>query len=87
MTRRALLGLLAAAALDPEKLLWIPGKKLISIPAPAPTPFKWPNGIDWKTGTHNWAARALYFHPVAFTFETERIDASDFSYWSARSVQ
>jgi hypothetical protein len=34
MTRRSLFGLLAAAALDPERLLWTPGRKLISIPAP-----------------------------------------------------
>ncbi len=34
MTRRALLSLLAGAALDPERLLWRPGAKLISIPRP-----------------------------------------------------
>ena len=33
MTRRSLLGLLTTAALDPERLLWVPGRKLISIPA------------------------------------------------------
>jgi hypothetical protein len=34
-SRRAFLGsLLAAAALDPERLLWVPGAKLISIPGP-----------------------------------------------------
>jgi hypothetical protein len=31
-SRRAFLGLLAGAALDPERLLWRPGAKLISIP-------------------------------------------------------
>lgn len=37
MNRRLFLGsLIAGATLDPERLLWIPGKKLISIPAPAP---------------------------------------------------
>lgn len=40
MTRRALLAMLAGAAgvavADPERLLWVPGRKLISIPAPAP---------------------------------------------------
>lgn len=40
MTRRALLAMLAAAAAaalaDPERLVWVPGRKLISIPAPAP---------------------------------------------------
>lgn len=38
MTRRALFALAAAALLDPERLLFIPGKKLISIPKPAPVP-------------------------------------------------
>ena len=33
LTRRGLIGLLAGAALDPERLLWKPGK-LISIPKP-----------------------------------------------------
>lgn len=32
----ALAGLAATATLDPEKLLWVPGRKLISIPAPLP---------------------------------------------------
>ena len=36
MHRRAFLSsLIAAAVLDPERLLWVPGKKLISIPKPA----------------------------------------------------
>ena len=34
LARRGFLGLLAGAVLDPERLLWTPGKKLISIPAP-----------------------------------------------------
>lgn len=34
MNRRGFLGALLGAALDPERLLWVPGKKLISIPAP-----------------------------------------------------
>jgi hypothetical protein len=32
MNRRGFLGLMAAAAIDPELLLWVPGRKLISIP-------------------------------------------------------
>ena len=32
LTRRALLSMLALAALDPERLLWRPGRKLILIP-------------------------------------------------------
>ena len=39
MTRRGLLGLFvgaaAAATFDPERALWVPGRKLISIPKPA----------------------------------------------------
>lgn len=37
ISRRGLLGFFAATALvaaDPEKLVWVPGKKLISIPTP-----------------------------------------------------
>lgn len=38
LSRRAFFGLLATVAaratLDPERLLWVPGAKLISIPAP-----------------------------------------------------
>jgi hypothetical protein len=32
MSRRGFLAALAGAALDPERLLWVPGRKLISIP-------------------------------------------------------
>lgn len=35
LSRRGFLGaLLGAAVLDPERLLWVPGAKLISVPAP-----------------------------------------------------
>lgn len=37
MNRRGFLGLLAGAVLDPERLLWVPGKKLISIPTASDT--------------------------------------------------
>ncbi len=40
MTRRSLFGLIAAATLDPERLLWKPGAKLISIPAILPFTFE-----------------------------------------------
>lgn len=37
MNRRGFLGaLMATMVVDPEKLLWVPGKKLISIPEPKP---------------------------------------------------
>ena len=38
MTRRALFAMAAAAVLDPERLLWKPGK-LISIPKPQSFPY------------------------------------------------
>lgn len=53
MTRRALLASLAATfVLDPERLLWKPGAKLISVPAHAriavdadPYAFPFPQGL------------------------------------------
>lgn len=37
MNRRGFLGVLAAACvLDPERALWVPGARLISVPAPRP---------------------------------------------------
>jgi len=40
LSRRGVLAFLAAGlALDPERLLWVPGKKLISIPKPL---------VDWN---------------------------------------
>lgn len=36
MDRRFFLAMLSASTLDPERSLWRPGAKLISIPKPAP---------------------------------------------------
>lgn len=36
MTRRFFSAMLAGAAFDPDKLLWVPGAKHISIPKPKP---------------------------------------------------
>ncbi len=42
LSRRGLLGMLAGAmVMDPEKLLWVPGKKLISIPKPKAAEHQW----------------------------------------------
>ena len=59
MTRRAWLSLLAGAALDPERLLWVPGRRVISIPAPAklesPTFKAYLVNRDWLLGRGgNW---------------------------------
>ncbi len=38
MNRRGFLGaIIAGLAFDPERLLWVPGKKLISVPKPRTT--------------------------------------------------
>jgi hypothetical protein len=42
MTRRALFAILAGAAIDPEKLLWRPGAKTISIPKQMSQGFPFP---------------------------------------------
>lgn len=42
MKRRGFLAaLIGSAVLDPERLLWVPGKKVISIPKPAPRKYYW----------------------------------------------
>ena len=60
MTRRTLFGALLGAAsamtLDPERLLWVPGKKLISIPKSIPKPKQW---IVWMR-CGNLAARYTF---------------------------
>lgn len=62
MNRRAFLASLAAAiaapAVDPEKLLWTPGAKLISIPKPAP--MAWPPAFS---------PAPLLFHSISLRFE------------------
>jgi hypothetical protein len=51
LQRRAFIAaLLGGAVLDPEKLLWVPGWKLISIPAPRLGPFHvWANFPETDT--------------------------------------
>lgn len=54
MRRRDFLGaLLAGAVMDPERLLWVPGRKKIFIP-PAPRVLSWdecwPNAPSWFFG-------------------------------------
>ena len=45
MNRRGFFAMLSGAVLDPERLLWVPGKKLISIPA-ALRPLR-SDDLDW----------------------------------------
>lgn len=55
MNRRSFLAstaaIIASAAFDPEKLLWVPGRKVISIPKPSPPAAAvYLNGIYQVTG-------------------------------------
>ena len=51
MTRRALLALAFGAVLDPDRLLWRPGQRLISVPKPRPmTLFVKSSGSDQNSG-------------------------------------
>lgn len=51
MKRRSFLGLMAAAfALDPERLLYAPGKKIISIPRPIGLSIRFMRGMDFERG-------------------------------------
>lgn len=62
MNRRGFIGLLgaavASAAYDKERLLWVPGKKLISIPISIPKP------VTFRTVIHSmdgrWAVDVEY---------------------------
>ena len=47
MNRRSFLAAALAATLDPEKLLWVPGRKLISIPKRQPGIFTY---SGWQIG-------------------------------------
>jgi len=53
MNRRGFLGLVSAIAagamLDPERLLWVPGRKLISIPRPIPPMHRVGVGFELST--------------------------------------
>jgi hypothetical protein len=66
-SRRAFLGLLAAAALDPDRALWVPGAKLISIPRPR-SPYAFPDFPVFPSqrvffldpGVVSWSAEGVY---------------------------
>jgi len=70
-TRRAFLGSLAAAAaafaLDPERALWVPGAKTISIPKPGYWRYlKWDGCLRWFDGSpyHSGDAIQSYFREL-----------------------
>lgn len=83
VTRRSLLSLFAVAplvaAVDPEKRLWVPGKKLVSIPAIAavslPRGFKEALLYDMalRLGTGN----QIQFHRNAFALIAPTLTPSD----------
>jgi hypothetical protein len=53
MKRRGFLAALAGTALDPERLLWIPGRKLISIPAARLAPVAGSSRIHGRVLVHS----------------------------------
>ena len=65
MNRRRFLEMLTGAAatmvLDPEKLLWVPGKKTIFIPKPVikPTLDDWEVVAVWEYGGTGWVPFSL----------------------------
>jgi hypothetical protein len=61
MTRRVFASLAAAFALDPERALWVPGAKTISVPKPAPF-----RCLVWEDGTRFEAGVAIinYFREL-----------------------
>jgi hypothetical protein len=69
MDRRGFLGaLFGAAVLDPERLLWVPGQKMISIPAPRMvTPDDALKAVNDLISL--WAGEPLTFHPSAFLLQ------------------
>ena len=59
MNRRSFIGtLLGALAIDPERLLWVPGKKTIFIPRPAAT--EWSVWVEARNGGLRLLSRKLY---------------------------
>lgn len=63
MNRRSFLAsLLATATLDPERLLWTPGRKLISIPKPTP-------GIWFRKDAFSMVSIPMEFKPKYFAVD------------------
>lgn len=73
MTRRFFTSALSAFALDPERLLWVPGAKMISIPAPPKV-----ERITWDIDT--WMGKRyirFYKRGAPFLGEPWRISVED----------
>jgi hypothetical protein len=65
LTRRGLLSALMAAAagaavIDPERLLWVPGKKLISIPKPVVVDPDYCTVTIWARAGDKWVRQRDY---------------------------
>ncbi len=56
----SLLGIAATATLDPERLLWVPGKKLTSIPKPRVVSLDYDWAVVQQTWTKLMDGRILY---------------------------
>jgi hypothetical protein len=60
MTRRSLFAVFAAAVIDPERLLWVPGKKLISIPKPVVADPDYCTVTIWARAGDKWVRQRDY---------------------------
>ena len=79
MNRRGFLAaLMGAAVLDPERLLWVPGRKLISIPKPpqvviGATLLYWANGRTCRQLTESETVELLRMNPVPVTMPSNAV--------------
>lgn len=88
--RRSFLTVLAGAmVIDPEKLLWRPGAKLISIPAPQPSPMRL--GELWQVYSKQpffVAGMPIYIdHEGVYQLRGNEIVLISRSLWSARAIR
>ena len=74
MTRRGLIGaLIGAATLDPERLLWVPGAKVISIPKPVVAGNLFLTPYEFAQMYLNHLNLELRFHKHAFAMVYPKI--------------
>lgn len=71
MNRRGFLGALAAAlVLDPERALWVPGKKVVSIPSVITPDTPW---VIFREEITLAEFRERYIFPALISWEEQKI--------------
>jgi hypothetical protein len=95
--RRGFLAALAAAfVVDPDRLLYVPGKKFISIPAPPLIPLRWMQEFDLRTcsmvsaiDTGKTIPHGAHFAVVFKNMpmiDTDRIDRVDVEHFDSKPL-